>query len=85
MTACPVMTRRRGAGCSRAPLPGRPGRGAGAECAAGGAGIPGGGPAAARAAAGRIGDRTPGTLPVVQMATQLGTVAARLGLPAALA
>ncbi len=48
------------------------------EYAAGGAEILGNDPAAARAVAERIWDRTPGTLPVVQMANQLGTVFARL-------
>ena len=49
-----------------------------AEYAAGGAEILGDDPAAARAVAGRIWDRTPGTLPAAQMANQLGTVFARL-------
>ena len=49
-----------------------------AEYAAGGAEILGDDPAAARAVAERIWDRTPGTLPAVQMANQLGTVFARL-------
>src|SRR5215217_6433620 len=49
-----------------------------AEYAAGGAEILGDDPAAARAVAGRIWDRTPGTLPAVQMANQLGMVFARL-------
>ena len=48
------------------------------EYAAGGAEILGDDPAAARAVAGRIWDRTPGTLPAVQMANQLGMVFARL-------
>jgi pimeloyl-ACP methyl ester carboxylesterase len=48
------------------------------EYAAGGAEILGDDPAAARAVAERIWDRTPGTLPAVQMANQLGTVFARL-------
>jgi pimeloyl-ACP methyl ester carboxylesterase len=48
------------------------------EYAAGGAEILGDDPAAARAVAGRIWDRTPGTLPAVQMANQLGIVFARL-------
>ena len=46
--------------------------------AAAGAEILGDDPAAARAVAGRIWDRTPGTLPSVQMANQLGIVFARL-------
>jgi pimeloyl-ACP methyl ester carboxylesterase len=49
-----------------------------AEFAAGGAEILGNDPAAARAVAERIWDRTPGTLPAVQMANQLGIVFARL-------
>ena len=49
-----------------------------AEFAAGGAEILGDDPAAARAAAERKWDRTPGTAPAVQMANQLGTVFARL-------
>ena len=49
-----------------------------AEYAAGGAEILGDDPAAARAVAERIWDRTPGTLPAVQMANQLGMVFARL-------
>ena len=48
------------------------------EYAAGGAEILGDDPAAARAVAERIWDRTPGTLPAVQMANQLGMVFARL-------
>jgi len=48
------------------------------EYAAAGAEILGDDPAAARAVAGRIWDRTPGTLPAVQMANQLGLVFARL-------
>jgi pimeloyl-ACP methyl ester carboxylesterase len=48
------------------------------EYAAQGAEILGDDPAAARAIAERIWDRTPGTLPAVQMANQLGTVFARL-------
>ena len=46
--------------------------------AAAGAEILGNDPAAARAVAGRIWDRTPGTLPAVQMANQLGMVFGRL-------
>ena len=48
------------------------------EYAAAGAEILGDDPAAARAVAGRIWDRTPGTLPAVQMANQLGMVVGRL-------
>jgi pimeloyl-ACP methyl ester carboxylesterase len=48
------------------------------EYAAAGAQILGNDPAAARAAAARIWDRTPGTEPAVQMANQLGLVFARL-------
>lgn len=48
------------------------------EYAAGSAEILGDDPAAARSVAGRIWDRTPGTLPAVQMANQLGVVFARL-------
>jgi pimeloyl-ACP methyl ester carboxylesterase len=48
------------------------------EFAAGGAEILGNDAAAARAVAGRIWDRTPGALPAVQMANQLGIVFARL-------
>ena len=48
------------------------------QYAAAGAEILGDDPAAARAVAGRIWDRTPDTLPAVQMANQLGTVFARL-------
>jgi pimeloyl-ACP methyl ester carboxylesterase len=48
------------------------------EYAAAGAEILGDDPAAARAVAGRTWDRTPGTLPAVQMANQLGIVFARL-------
>ncbi|MEV0096846.1 alpha/beta hydrolase [Streptomyces sp. NPDC050738] len=49
-----------------------------AEFAAAGAGILGNDPVAARAIAGRIWDRTPGTTPSVQMANQLGMVFSRL-------
>jgi pimeloyl-ACP methyl ester carboxylesterase len=49
-----------------------------AEYAAAGAEILGNDPAAARAVAERIWDRTPGTLPAVQMANQLGMVFGRL-------
>jgi pimeloyl-ACP methyl ester carboxylesterase len=48
------------------------------QYAAAGAEILGDDAAAARAAAGRICDRTPGTLPAVQMASQLGMVFGRL-------
>jgi pimeloyl-ACP methyl ester carboxylesterase len=48
------------------------------EYAAAGAEVLGNDPAAARAVAGRIWDRTPGTLPAVQMANQLGMVFGRL-------
>jgi hypothetical protein len=48
------------------------------EYAAAGAEILGNDPAAARAVAGRIWDRTPGTVPAVQIANQLGLVFARL-------
>ena len=53
-------------------------RAAVAEFAAAGAEILGNDPAAARATAERIWNRTPGTHPAVQMANQLGTVFARL-------
>jgi pimeloyl-ACP methyl ester carboxylesterase len=49
-----------------------------AEFAAGGAEILGDDPAAARATAERIWDRTPGTESAVQMANQLGMVFAKL-------
>jgi pimeloyl-ACP methyl ester carboxylesterase len=49
-----------------------------AEFAARGAGILGDDPAAARATAERIWDRTPGTQPAVQMANQLGMVFSKL-------
>ena len=60
------------------PMPDWSDRDAVAEYAAGGAEILGDDPAAARAVAERIWDRTPGTLPAVQMANQLGMVFARL-------
>lgn len=60
------------------PMPDWSDRAAVAEFAAAGAEILGNDPAAARATAGRIFDRTPGTEPAVQMANQLGTVFARL-------
>jgi pimeloyl-ACP methyl ester carboxylesterase len=53
-------------------------RAAVAEFAAGGAEILGDDPAAARATAERIWDRTPGTEPAVQMANQLGMVFSKL-------
>jgi pimeloyl-ACP methyl ester carboxylesterase len=53
-------------------------RGAVTEYAAEGAEILGNDPAAARAVAARTWDRTPDTLPAVQMANQLGMVFARL-------
>jgi pimeloyl-ACP methyl ester carboxylesterase len=48
------------------------------QYAAAGAEILGNDPAAARAVAGRVWDRTPGTRPAVQMANQLGMVFGRL-------
>jgi pimeloyl-ACP methyl ester carboxylesterase len=53
-------------------------RAAVAEFAAGGAEILGDDPAAARATAERIWDRTPGTEPAVQMANQMGMVFSKL-------
>jgi pimeloyl-ACP methyl ester carboxylesterase len=53
-------------------------RAAVAEFAAAGAGILGDDPAAARATAERIWDRTPGTAPPVQMANQMGMVFSKL-------
>jgi pimeloyl-ACP methyl ester carboxylesterase len=53
-------------------------RAAVAEYAAGGAEILGDDPAAARATAERIWDRTPGTEPAVQMANQMGMVFSKL-------
>ena len=53
-------------------------RAAVAEHAAAGAEILGNDPAAARATAERIWDRTPGTEPAVQMANQMGMVFAKL-------
>ena len=53
-------------------------RAAVAEFAADGAEILGDDPAAARATAGRIWDRTPGTEPAVQMANQMGMVFSKL-------
>ena len=60
------------------PMPDWSDRDAVTEYAAAGAEILGDNPAAARAVAGRIWDRTPGTLPAVQMANQLGMVFGRL-------
>jgi pimeloyl-ACP methyl ester carboxylesterase len=60
------------------PMPDWSDRAAVAEYAAAGAEIFGDDPAAARATAGRIFDRTPGTEPAVQMANQLGMVFAKL-------
>ena len=60
------------------PMPDWSDRVAVAEFAAAGAEILGDDPAAARATAGRVFDRTPGTEPAVQMANQLGMVFARL-------
>jgi len=60
------------------PVPDWSDRAAVAEFAARGAEILGDDPAAARAAAGRKWDRTPGTEPAVQMANQLGTMFATL-------
>src|SRR5690242_9538593 len=60
------------------PMPDWSDRDAVAEYAAAGAKILGNDPAAARAVAERTWDRTPGTLPAVQLANQLGTVFARL-------
>ena len=60
------------------PMPDWTDRGAVAEFAATGAEILGNDPVAARAVAGRIWDRTPGTTPQVQMANQLGMVFSRL-------
>ncbi len=60
------------------PMPDWSDRAAVAEFAAGGAEILGDDPAAARARAERIWDRTPGTKPAVHMANQLGVVFAKL-------
>ncbi|HEX6853920.1 MAG TPA: alpha/beta hydrolase [Streptosporangiaceae bacterium] len=60
------------------PVPDWSDRAAVAEFAARGAEILGDDPAAARATAGRKWDRTPGTEPAVQMASQLGLVFAKL-------
>ncbi|MFJ4341611.1 alpha/beta fold hydrolase [Streptomyces sp. NPDC088915] len=56
------------------PMPDWADREAVAEFAAAGAGILGDDPAAARAVAARVWDRTPGTAPPVQMANQMGMV-----------
>jgi pimeloyl-ACP methyl ester carboxylesterase len=63
---------------SAIPMPDWSDRAAVAEFAAAGAAILGDDPAAARATAERIFDRTPGTEPAVQMANQLGMVFAKL-------
>ncbi|MGH2823544.1 MAG: alpha/beta fold hydrolase [Thermoleophilaceae bacterium] len=60
------------------PMPDWSDRAAVAEFAAAGAEIRGDDPAAARAIAGRIWDRTPGTEPAVQMANQMGMVFSKL-------
>src|SRR5215813_9460257 len=60
------------------PMPDWADREAVAEFAAAGAEIRGDDPAAARAIAARIWDRTPGTAPPVQMANQMGMVFSRL-------
>jgi pimeloyl-ACP methyl ester carboxylesterase len=60
------------------PMPDWADREAVAEWAAAGAEILGDDPAAARAIAARIWDRTPGTAPLVQMANQIGLVFSRL-------
>src|ERR687887_246711 len=60
------------------PMPNWTDRDAVAEFAAAGAEILGDDPAAARAIAARIWDRTPGTAPPIQMANQLGMVFAKL-------
>jgi pimeloyl-ACP methyl ester carboxylesterase len=60
------------------PMPDWTDREAVAEFAAAGAEIRGDDPAAARAIAARIWDRTPGTAPPIQMANQLGMVFAKL-------
>ena len=60
------------------PMPDWSDRAAVAEFAAAGAEILGDDPAAARAIAARIWDRTPGTAPPIQMANQLGMVFAKL-------
>ncbi|WP_405401387.1 alpha/beta fold hydrolase [Streptomyces sp. NBC_01104] len=60
------------------PMPDWTDRDAVAEFAAAGAEILGNDPAAARAVAARVWDRTPGTAPPVQMANQMGMVFSRL-------
>jgi pimeloyl-ACP methyl ester carboxylesterase len=60
------------------PMPDWSDRAAVAEYAAAGAEVLGNDPAAARATAGRVFDRTPGTDPAVQMANQMGMVFAKL-------
>ena len=60
------------------PMPDWSDRAAVVEFAAAGAAILGDDPAAARATAGRIWDRTPGTEPAVQMANQMGMVFSKL-------
>ncbi|MFD3539108.1 alpha/beta fold hydrolase [Streptomyces sp. NPDC058662] len=60
------------------PMPEWTDREAVAEYAAAGAEIRGDDPVAARATAARVWDRTPGTAPPVQMASQMGTVFSRL-------
>ncbi|GAA1506542.1 alpha/beta fold hydrolase [Nocardioides humi] len=60
------------------PMPDWSDREAVTDFAADGAAILGDDPAAARAAAARIWDRTPGTAPAVQLANQLGMVFSRL-------
>jgi len=60
------------------PMPDWSDRAAVAEHAAGGAEILGNDPAAARATAEGIWDRTPGTEPAVQMANQIGIVFSKL-------
>ncbi|MGW0682595.1 alpha/beta hydrolase [Streptomyces sp. NPDC002754] len=60
------------------PMPDWADREAVAEFAAAGAEVLGNDPAAARAVAARVWDRTPGTAPQVQMANQLGMVFSRL-------
>jgi pimeloyl-ACP methyl ester carboxylesterase len=60
------------------PMPDWSDREAVAEFAAAGAEVLGNDPAAARATAARIWDRTPGTAPPVQMANQMGMVFSRL-------
>jgi hypothetical protein len=75
---CPIITRRRWAGCWRVRCPIGPTGRRVAEFAAAGAQIHGDDLVAARAIAARIWDRTPGSAPPVQMANQMGMVFARL-------